>query len=137
MSKILIVDDSRFQIELLSQALQEKGFEIVIAEDAMQAGIAVRRTPPDAIVLDINIPGGSGIEVLKRLRRSGKTENIPVVVVSGNQDSETHQAALKLGVAEFLTKPVDLEKLTKLLSDLASVSSEPKSVGARHATNRQ
>jgi CheY-like chemotaxis protein len=135
--KILVADDSPLQIELLRTGLQEKGFEVLVAKDALQAGIAARRLEPNAIVLDINMPGGSGIEVLKRLKHSDKTRDIPVVVVSGNYKPEIQQDALKFGAVDFLPKPVDLEKLTKLLGDLLSVSSEPKSVGAPHAPNRQ
>ena len=113
MSKILVADDSRFQVALLTKALHEKGFEVVAAQDALQAGMVALRTAPDAIVLDINMPGGSGIEVLKRLRRSTKTQSIPVVVVSGSGDSDIRQVALDLGVADFLTKPVDLDQLCR------------------------
>ena len=74
------------------------------------------RVAPDAIVLDINMPGGSGIEVLKRLKRSTKTHRIPIVVVSGSDDPEVRQAAMELGVTDFLTKPVDLDQLCKILS---------------------
>jgi DNA-binding response OmpR family regulator len=120
MSKILVADDSRFQVALLTKALQEKGFEVVSAQDALQAGMVALRTVPDAIVLDINMPGGSGIEVLKRLRRSTKTQRIPVVVVSGSGDSDIRQVALDLGVTDFLTKPVDLDQLCWALSNLLS-----------------
>lgn len=118
MSKILVADDSRFQVVLLTQALRERGFEVVAAQDAMQAGMVALRTAPDVIVLDINMPGGSGIEVLKRLRRSTKTKNIPVVVVSGSNDSDVRQVAIELGVVDFLPKPVDLDQLCKVLSSL-------------------
>jgi len=122
MPKILVADDSRFQIALLSQVFLEKGFEIVVAEDALQAGMIARRTEPDAIVLDINMPGGSGIEVLKRLRRSTKTKRIPVVVVSGSEDPDVRQVAMELGAVDFLPKPVDVDQLGKILSDLLSAS---------------
>ena len=122
MSKILVADDSRFQIALLSGALREKGFEVVVAEDALQAGMIALRAAPDAIVLDINMPGGSGIEVLKRLRRSTKTQRIPVVVVSGSSDSDVRQVAMELGVADFLSKPVDVDQLGKALSALLCAS---------------
>lgn len=122
MSKILVADDSRFQVALLTKALQEKGFEVVAAQDAMQAGMVALRTAPDAIVLDINMPGGSGIEVLKRLKRSTKTQLIPVVVVSGSDDSDVRQIAMELGVAEFLIKPVDLDQLCATLSGLLPVT---------------
>ena len=122
MPKILVADDSRFQIALLSQVFLEKGFEIVVAEDALQAGMIARRTEPDAIVLDINMPGGSGIEVLKRLRRSTKTKRIPVVVVSGSEDPDVRQVAMELGAVDFLPKPVDVDQLGKILSDLLFAS---------------
>lgn len=117
-----MADDSRFQIALLSSALREQGFEVLEAQDALQGGMMALRTVPDAIVLDINIPGGSGIEVLKRLRRSGKTKSIPVVVVSGTNDSDIRDVAWELGVADFLHKPVDTDQLGKTLSDLLSAS---------------
>lgn len=122
MSKILVADDSRFQVALLTKALQEKGFEVVAAQDALQAGMVALRTAPDAIVLDINMPGGSGIEVLKRLKRSTKTQRIPVVVVSGSDDSDVRQIAMELGVADFLTKPVDLDQLCTTLSGLLLIA---------------
>ena len=118
MSKILVADDSRFQIALLTKALQDKGFEVVVAEDACQAGMVARRTAPDAIVLDINMPGGSGLEVVRRLRCSLKTQSIPVVVVSGSCDSDVRKVAMELGVTDFLAKPVDLDQLCRVLSGL-------------------
>jgi CheY-like chemotaxis protein len=130
MPKILVADDSPVQIELLRTALEEKGFEVLVAKDALQAGIAARRRSPQAIVLDINLPGGSGIEVLKRLKSAEKTSHIPVVVVTGDEKPETRQSAMKMGAAEFFVKPVDLEKLTGLLTELSS----PVKVNAHSAT---
>jgi CheY-like chemotaxis protein len=121
MPKILIADDSRFQVTLLTMALQERGYEVLAAQDACQAGMVALRTAPDAIILDINMPGGSGIEVLKRLKRSIKTQRIPVVVVSGSGDSNVRQLLLELGVAHFLAKPVNLDELCSALSSLLSM----------------
>jgi CheY-like chemotaxis protein len=121
MAKILVVDDSRFQVALLTKALEENGFDVGTAQDAVQAGMAALRIAPDAIVLDINMPGGSGIEVLKRLKRSTKTQRIPIVVVSGSDDPEVRRAAMELGVTDFLTKPVDLDQLCKTLSGVLAI----------------
>ena len=123
--EILVADDSRFQVALLTNALQQNGFEVVVAQDACQAGMVALRTAPDAIVLDINMPGGSGIEVLKRLKRSRKTKGIPVVVASGTSDSGVREAAMELGVSKFLTKPVDLDQLCRVLSELCDRVKEP------------
>ncbi|MBV9180315.1 MAG: response regulator [Acidobacteria bacterium] len=126
MSKILVADDSRVQVTLFRKALLEDGFEVVAAQDALQAGMLALREAPDAIILDINMPGGSGIEVLKRLKRSSKTEHIPVVVVSGNQDPNVRQVVHELGVEEFLAKPVDLSQLRKTLLQLFPAQNIPR-----------
>jgi len=120
MSKILIADDSRFQIALLSKSLEEKGFEVMAALDALQAWMIALRAVPDVILLDINMPGGSGIEVLRRLRISAKTQHIPVIVVSGNTEPSTEQLAKHLGAADFFHKPVDTGQLCDTLSRLLS-----------------
>lgn len=111
MPKILIADDSRFQGQLLASFLSPKGFEAVFAADALQAWTAALRSTPQLILLDINMPGGTGIEVLKRLRMSTKTQHIPVIVVSGEENPATESMARSLGAVDFLHKPVEQEQL--------------------------
>jgi CheY-like chemotaxis protein len=125
MTKILIADDSPFQQKLLATHLSSKGFAVVAAADALQAWMMTIREKPDAIILDINMPGGTGIEVLKRLRMSVKTRNIPVIVASGNSDAEVEGMAKEFGVHEFLHKPIDLDKLCVSLSQLLESSCTP------------
>ena len=69
------------------------------------------RESPDAIILDINMPGGTGLEVLKRLRLSAKTQTIPVIVVSGSEVPGVEQTVKSMGAAEFFHKPVNLDEL--------------------------
>jgi two-component system cell cycle response regulator len=111
MPKILIADDSRFQGQLLASYLGPKGFETFFALDALQAWMAALRSAPQLILLDINMPGGTGIEVLKRLRISTKTQHIPVIVVSGDENPATESMARSLGAVDFLHKPVEEEQL--------------------------
>jgi len=111
MAKILIADDSRFQGQLLASFLSPKGFEAVFALDALQAWTAALRSAPQLILLDINMPGGTGIEVLKRMKISSKTQHIPVIVVSGEENSATESLARSLGAVDFLHKPVEQEQL--------------------------
>jgi twitching motility two-component system response regulator PilH len=111
MPKILIADDSRFQRQLLASFLSPKGFEAIFAVDALQAWMSALCSAPQLILLDINMPAGTGIEVLKRLRMSTKTQHIPVIVVSGEANPATESMARSLGAVDFLHKPVEQEQL--------------------------
>src|SRR5690349_8146548 len=105
MAKVLIADDSRVHIHLLTSWLEDEGFEVIPAFDAVQAWMCVTRNQPDVVVLDINMPGGSGIDVLKRLKLSAKTNRIPVVIISGNAGVDMRDFVQRLGAAELLQKP--------------------------------
>jgi two-component system cell cycle response regulator len=107
----MIADDSRFQRQMLASFLPPKKFEIIFAVDALQTWMMALRSAPDLILLDINMPGGTGIEVLKRLRVSSKTQHIPVIVVSGDQSPTTEATARELGAHDFIHKPVDQQTL--------------------------
>jgi DNA-binding response OmpR family regulator len=126
MPTILIADDSRFQQILLKRALEEKGFQLIVAEDGLHATMLAQRAQPDAIVLDLNMPGGSGVEVLKRLKRSAKTKSIPVVIVTANADPATKDMATSIGASEFLQKPVNLDELVLKISDLLNLPTSAK-----------
>jgi len=82
--KLLIADDDRALSLLLSTRLRAKGWTVDVAHDAMQALMFAMRSSPDAIMLDIAMPGGTGIDALKKLKMSAKTTQIPVVVLSGS-----------------------------------------------------
>lgn len=125
MSRILIADDSRVQLHLLSSFLVEKGFAILTAVDSLQAWTTAIRERPDLIVLDINMPAGSGVEVLRKLKMSTKTMNIPVIVLTADTDAETERKARNMGAAEFLKKPVQLEELHESISRLLSKKESP------------
>jgi CheY-like chemotaxis protein len=112
MATILVADDDRLVSQLVSATLRRSGFTVVQAFDAMQAVMFALRAPhPDAIVLDIHMPGGTGIQALQKIRRSAHTAAIPVVVLSGTA-SETERADVEsYGVAASLFKPVDPDAL--------------------------
>ena len=118
MPTILIADDSRFHQMLLKRALEEKGFQLIVAEDGLHATMLAQRAQPDAIVLDLNMPGGSGVEVLQRLKRSAKTKSISVVIVTANADPATKDMAISIGASEFLQKPVSLDELVLKIGDV-------------------
>jgi DNA-binding response OmpR family regulator len=116
--KILVADDDRIQTLMLSTRLKEKGFKVTVAYDAIQAWMAAIKTQPDAIILDIQMPGGTGVAVLKQLKASSRTCQIPVVVLSGSIDPSASSMVKGLGADEFLSKPVELDLLYRTLSVL-------------------
>ncbi len=109
--RILLADDDPMVAQVVRTGLRALGWEVDVAADVMQAVMFATRSPPDAMVLDINMPGGTGLTALERLRASMKTRYLPVLVVSATQDPAVPQQAEALGAAGFLAKPVDIDRL--------------------------
>ena len=105
MKTVLIADDDRVWGEVLGAALRRKGFGVLMAFDGMQATMAAQKRVPDLVVLDVRMPGGTGVDALKRLRMSTRTAMIPVVVVSGSSDPAVAGTVAQLGVTRFIAKP--------------------------------
>ena len=79
--------------------------------------MAAKRQPPvDAIVLDVNMPGGSGEETLKRLKNSSHTSDIPVIILSGSIDDKGRERVRALGASAVLSKPLVPEQLFEALA---------------------
>jgi CheY-like chemotaxis protein len=132
MPKILIADDSRLYVHLISGWLHDRGFEVVVASDAIQAFVIATQRQPDAVILDISMPGGSGIDVLKKLKLSTKTKHIPVLVVTGNAGNEMRSLVKRLGAADLLEKPLDCAEFCTILSGLTvQADSSPTATTAR------
>ena len=114
-TRILIVDDSPFQIALLSDVLEEQGFEVVgQAMSLEEVKSEVKRTKPDLVTMDLTIPGTDGFECTKAVHDIDS--NIKVIVVSSKMDEELINKAKKLGISGFIQKPVDTEELTLLIN---------------------
>lgn len=102
-TRILIVDDSPFQIALLSDVLEEQGFEVVgQAMSLEEVKSEVKRTKPDLVTMDLTIPGTDGFECTKAVHDIDS--NIKVIVVSSMMDEELINKAKKLGISGFIQK---------------------------------
>src|SRR5437868_14725676 len=108
---ILVADDDPGVTAILVAALRQGGFKVLTARDAMQAMLVTRKNVPDAIVLDIQMPGGTGLNVLKQVKASNATSQIPVIVISSTSDPKLPETVLGLGAEAFMPKPTDLVKL--------------------------
>ncbi len=114
--RILIVDDVSENLHALMSILRED-YAILAATSGEKAlALALRLPPPDLVLLDIKMPGMDGYEVLRRLKSNAATADIPVIFVTGLAETSDEAAGLKLGAADYITKPVnpDLLKLRVL-----------------------
>lgn len=115
---ILIAEDDQVTVRVLSGRLRASGFHVLVAFDAIQAFMLAQRHQPAAVILDIQMPGGTGVEVLTRIKSSAKTCQIPVLVVTGSIEAEREASVRELGADEFFLKPVNFEDLHRALCRL-------------------
>lgn len=110
--RILVADDDRVISTLICGVLARAGHQATPVQDAMQALMFAMRSPaPELILLDVRMPGGTGVEALRKLKQSARTFGIPVLVVSGVDDPAMPQRMRELGALDVLPKPVDAERL--------------------------
>jgi DNA-binding response OmpR family regulator len=108
-AKLLVVDDDPVARQLLDVRLRESGYDVAFAVDASSALEQARAESPDLIVLDLGLPGGNGILVLDQLRRVDALANIPVVVLTANE--QARMTAVAAGAAAFVDKAEGLDSL--------------------------
>jgi DNA-binding response OmpR family regulator len=116
--RILIADDDPVMAATLSGVLKARGYGVVVARDAMQAVMFAVQQQPSAILLDVNMPAGTGLGALTRLQASARTNSIPVIVVTGSTDVTLPAAVRAGGAKDFFKKPVDLDALCARLEEL-------------------
>jgi two-component system response regulator MprA len=124
----MVVDDERAVRESLRRALELEGYEIELAENGNEAlDLLAGGAQPDALVLDVLMPGVDGLEVCKRLRRSGN--QLPVLMLTARAEVENRVAGLDAGADDYVTKPFALEELlARLRALLRRAGPEPREV---------
>lgn len=118
MATVLIVDDSPTEIHKLSSMLEKNGYSVLVAESGEVGAEVVKREQPDAILMDIVLPGLNGFQATRQLSRSSETEHIPVIIVT-TKDQETDKVwGMRQGAKAYLTKPVSEKNLIGALQDV-------------------
>jgi len=108
MSLILIVEDNEKNLKLVRDVLQVKGYETLEAGTAEEGLKIAREKKPALILMDIQLPGMSGIEALKALRAAPATASIPVVAITASVMQQDRQQIMKAGFDGFIEKPINL-----------------------------
>jgi DNA-binding response OmpR family regulator len=102
---VLIIDDSKTVCAVLRKMLRENGFTTTEAYDA-ESGIALmEKELPELIFLDIVLPGMNGFEALRSIRRNPRTDNIPIIMISGNESATEQFYVQRIGANDFMKKP--------------------------------
>jgi len=111
--KILLVDDEKDFLEVMSERIEARGMEVTTAESAATALDQVESGGFDAIILDLMMPGMDGLETLKAIKK--KNPDLQVILLTGHATIEKGIEAMKLGAMDFIEKPADLDKLTAII----------------------
>jgi len=114
--RVLVVDDERAVRESLDRALRLSGYEVTLAADGLLALRSVLEQPPDAIVLDVMMPGPDGLAVARRLRSDGLT--VPILMLTARDAVDDRVVGLDAGADDYLVKPFALEELLARLRAL-------------------
>jgi twitching motility two-component system response regulator PilH len=104
-TRMLVIDDSATIVALLSRMLRQNGYTVLEAEDA-EKGLEIARTQaPELIFLDIVLPGMDGFAALRQLRRDPLTRDVPVIMISGNEQATEQFYVHRIGADDFMKKP--------------------------------
>jgi response regulator RpfG family c-di-GMP phosphodiesterase len=114
--RVLVIDDDRLLCELIRTTFELEGFEVDTAYDVIEAERVLVESRPDAILLDIGLPGIDGVFYLERLRETPQTSRIPIVAISGSD--EAGRAAKAVGAQAFMRKPFSPLELIALVTPL-------------------
>ncbi len=105
MNKILVVDDLKSELDLISQYLTEAGFTVITANDGKEALDKVNQSKPDVIVTDWMMPQMGGLDLCRQLKKKEETANIPVVACTAKDGKVDRMWATKQGVTAYIVKP--------------------------------
>jgi len=128
--KILIIDDHADTRLLVSTRLKKHQYDTAFAADALQAIAIARQVKPDAIVLDLALPGGNGLMVLDRLKTNTALGGIPVIILTSDESQESELKGLEAGAAAFLHKPVQEDALLAAVEYAVGRVSQPPNTDA-------
>ena len=108
---ILVIDDDEATLLLVRALLEPAGYAVRTARDGATALISAKHHEPDLIILDIGLPGGDGLSVLRRIRAMGTLNVTPVIVHTGKEDPDWQRQAMEAGASHFIVKSPDKDEL--------------------------
>jgi eukaryotic-like serine/threonine-protein kinase len=129
-ARLLVVDDNVDNCEMLRRRLDRRGFAVQVALSGAEALDALESAPFDAVLLDIQMPDMSGLEVLRKLRERYAKTALPVVMATAQTGSEHMVEAFRLGANDYVTKPLDFPVVVARLENQLAVRREVQAVSS-------
>jgi CheY-like chemotaxis protein len=112
---VLVIDDQPFFTTMLRNVLEQQGFRVQVAASGPEGLALAKKQPPDAILLDIEMPGMNGFVVCEQLKLDAELKNIPVVILTGTNDPKLNEKAFKAGAEIIALKALSAERLVNML----------------------
>ena len=119
--KILVVDDNSIVVRTLALKLESAGYRVITALDGTEAVAATRKEQPDLILLDLSFPPDmgtvpwDGFRIMEWLHRLDAARRIPIIVITGSEDTKTKERATSAGAVAFFQKPIEHDDLLKVI----------------------
>jgi two-component system OmpR family response regulator len=126
--RIFIAEDDESILDLLVTRMRIAGYHTSHERDGQAALEAIKRAPPTACILDVNMPGMDGFTVLKRMRADPLTAHVPVLILTARRAPDDIKTAIRLGATDYLTKPFNDEQLLARVARLLRKRVEPAKV---------
>ena len=120
MGTILIVEDYDDVRRMLRVLLEFEEFQVVEAATGSEALEAIKKQPPDVILMDLALPGFDGFETIRRIRATDGFQNTPIIVLTAYTAPSTYETAFSAGSNYFMAKPIDFDELAALLRQITS-----------------
>ncbi len=127
---VLIVDDEMSNTQLFAMMLELEGYRAVVARDAPTALDALRQQTPDVMIVDVMLPGASGLDLCRKVRNDLGLKELPIVIVSAKSQLADVQAGVAAGATAYLTKPVTKAELLGAVRQVTGESVEPPTTAA-------
>ena len=116
--RVLVADDDPDILKIVAANLEAEGIEVEAVSNGIEAQARALRTSPDLIILDISMPGRTGLEVMAALHANPATKDIPVVLLTARSSDSDIWEGWKSGAAYYLTKPFDTAQLLHFVNHL-------------------
>ena len=116
--KILLVDDSKTALLVEQMMLRDGNFDLIMAQDGVEAVEKANSEMPDLILMDYIMPNLDGIEACKQIRANSATQGIPIILVTTRSELENRQRGFQAGANDYVTKPIDSMELREKVRDI-------------------